>query len=192
MGSMSPLKAMLEGVKVNFDTDDWDRLGMMPWFSFKVKLPMRPLPRISERPHMKTRCLLIRPIQMSDLEGFYALRRQPETQNHSTIRGRPDRDIAETRKYIEWLYEQDQAHWYFGAFLSSTGELIGEGGLPDCLAMPRSGWPEAEFLIKSEYWRQGYGTEMFQAIVESWWSLPRETMRHQLLPAIGKCICKVL
>lgn len=75
-------------------------------------------------------------------------------------------------------------HWYFGAFLLATGEMIGEGGLPDCEDMPRSGWPEAEVLVKPEYWRQGYGTELLNAVLASWWELPRAPRRHQLLPIV--------
>lgn len=186
MLTIAPMASTLPSIKVNFDPEGWGKLGMMPWYSFRVKLPVRPLPAIVERPHVETTRLLIRPILMKDLEAFYDLRRRPETQLHSTIRGRPDQDIAETQEYIAWLQEEGEAHWYFGAFLKSTGELIGEGGLPDCLDMPRSGWPEAEFLIKPEYWRQGYGTELWQAVMGSWWDLPRETRRHQLLPAIGE------
>lgn len=158
---------------------------MTPWFNFKVKLPVRPLPAIHERPQIRTKRLIIRPLELSNLEEFHRLRSQPETQCESTTRGRPDHDLAETEEYLEMLQQDDQAHWYFGAFLASTDELIGEGGLPDCLAMPRSGWPEAEILIKPEYWRQGYGTELWTAIMDSWWALPREVWRHQLLPAIG-------
>lgn len=66
----------------------------------------------------------------------------------------------------------------------TTGEMIGEGGLPDCEDMPRSGWPEAEILIKPEYWRQGYGTELLHAVLASWWELPRAQRKHQLLPII--------
>lgn len=103
----------------------------------------------------------------------------------ATTRGRPDRDLEETRQNIERLQAPyDENHWYFGAFLLSTGEMIGEGGLPDCEDMPRSGWPEAEILIKPEYWRQGYGTELLHAFLTSWWELPRARRRHQLLPLV--------
>ncbi|KAK6221624.1 hypothetical protein LQW54_001396 [Pestalotiopsis sp. IQ-011] len=48
--------------------------------------------------------------------------------------------------------------------------------------MPRSGWPEAEILLKPAFRRQGLGTEMWRAVAGSWWQLPREMRRHQLLP----------
>lgn len=161
---------------------------MVPWFSYRASLPKRPLPRPSERQHMTTKRLIVRPIVPSDLDGFYELRRQPQTQNQSKTRGRPDGTKETTRQYVEALNDDDQSqgHWYFGAFLQSTGEMIGEGGLPDCLTMgtSASGWPEAEFIIKSEYWRQGYGTELFEAVIDSWWDLPREKRRHQLIRAV--------
>ncbi|KAI0167659.1 hypothetical protein BJ166DRAFT_590164 [Pestalotiopsis sp. NC0098] len=34
--------------------------------------------------------------------------------------------------------------------------------------MPRSGWPEAEILLKPAFRRQGLGTEMWKAITGSW------------------------
>jgi RimJ/RimL family protein N-acetyltransferase len=176
----------LPQIKVQLEHEDYERLGLMPWFSYKVNLPIRPMPSVPERPHIKTKRLIVRPILPSDLEAFHELRRRPETQDHSPTRGRPNRDLIETGRHIEFLQPPyDQGHWYFGAFLASTGELIGEGGLPDCEDMPRSGWPEAEILIKPEYRQQGYGTELWAAVLESWWDLPREKKRHQLLPVIA-------
>ncbi|ROW11940.1 hypothetical protein VPNG_05270 [Cytospora leucostoma] len=52
------------------------------------------------------------------------------------------------------------------------------------MSTSNSGWPEAELLIKPQYWRQGYGREIFEAIMDSWWDLPREKRRHQLVPAL--------
>lgn len=100
-------------------------------------------------------------------------------------RGRPDRDSEETRLSIEKLQPPyDRSHWYFGAFLNSTGEMIGEVGFPDCVEVPRSGWPEGEILIKPRYWRQGYGTELLTAFLQSWWDLRRAVTKHQLHPAL--------
>ncbi|KAF3768027.1 hypothetical protein M406DRAFT_350868 [Cryphonectria parasitica EP155] len=170
-------------LEMSFDQDDWEKLGITPWFSYKVRLPLRPLPPISARPVIRTKRLIIRPILPSDLEAFYELRRIPETQMHSTSRGRPDRSLDETRQSIARLQAPyDERHWYFGAFLASTGELIGEGGLPDTEHQPVSGWTRCEVLIKPAYWRQGYGTEFFKTVLDSWWSLPRKLRRHQLLP----------
>ncbi|PSR83676.1 acyl-CoA N-acyltransferase, partial [Coniella lustricola] len=151
--------------------------------TYKARLPPRPLPSISARPHIRTRRLVIRPFLPSDLEAFYALRRVHETQAHSTSRGRAVRDLEEARNSLAGLQApHDEHHWYFGAFLASTGELVGEGGLADIRHQPVSGWPRCEMLISPAFWRQGYGTEFFDALLNSWWDLPRERRKHQLLP----------
>lgn len=113
------------------------------------------------------------------------LRQRPEIQGRSRIRGRPDQSMEETQQRVEMLNQNYKHHWYFGGFLQSTGELIAEGGLPDCdiMASSGSGWPEAEFLVKPEYWRQGYGTEFFHAVMDLWWDLPREWRQVQLIPS---------
>lgn len=42
------------------------------------------------------------------------------------------KDLADTKVALEHLQSPfDEGHWYWGAFLRSTGELIGEGGLFD-------------------------------------------------------------
>lgn len=173
-------------IQVDLDEEDVEKLSVIPWFSYRVNLPERPIPPVPERPHMKTQRLLIRPICASDLQQFHDLRQLSEIQIHSPSRGRVDCDLEETRRNIERFESSDgDTHWYYGAFLLSTGQMIGEGGLPDCNSMPRSGWPEAEIFIRPEFQRQGYGTEFLKAVLESWWALPREVRRHQLLPVIA-------
>lgn len=130
---LTPPPNMVAPVKISLEADQYEKLGVRPWFSYKVNMPIRPMPSASSRPHTMTKRLLIRPILPSDAEALHDLRRRPGTQNNSTQRGRPDRDLEETRLNVEYLQSPyDQHHWYFGAFLLSTGELIGEGGLPDC------------------------------------------------------------
>ncbi|KAF4989114.1 hypothetical protein FGRMN_9357 [Fusarium graminum] len=184
---MSPLQEALPSLHIFLTADDIRDLGMTPWFSYSVTLPERPIPSASDRPTMETERLLIRPLTMKDLDAFHELRRIPEIQKHSTSRGRANKDKDETTRQLHSLVQDDQSHWMFGAFLKSTNELIGEGGLTDVLAMASSisGWPEAEFLIKPEYCRQGYGTELYKAVMNSWWDLPRERRRHQLMPVVA-------
>lgn len=152
-----------------------------------MTLPELPLPPLKDRPTITTERLIIRPLLYSDLDALHELRSQADTQRHSRLRGRPDKTKDETAMSLAHLNEDPDNlhHWYFGAFLQSTNELIAEGGLPDCahMATSLSGWPEAEFLVHPAYWRQGYGTELFHAVMDSWWDLPRERRRQQLIPA---------
>ncbi|KAK8054831.1 acyl-CoA N-acyltransferase [Apiospora rasikravindrae] len=178
-----PTKARAEPIQFALDNEEFEGRSMMPWFSYQVSMPIQPMPGLSARPHVRTKRLVLRPFVASDFEAFHDLRSREETQHGSMLRGRASRDRDESRRQLDSLLEGDgQMHWYFGAFLQATGELVGEAGLPDCVTMARSGWPEAEVLIKKEHWRQGYGTEMLNAWLTSWWALPRQIRRHQLFP----------
>lgn len=184
--SLKSLEGALPTIHVDMTLNDTEEQAVTPWFSFTTALPERPLPELEQRPHMTTKRLLIRPITLDDLDDLHALRKIAEIQRHSKTRGRADETVEETKASIEELIAHQWDQWYFGAFLLSTGEMIGEGGLPSCtiMASSNSGWPEAEFLVKPQYWRQGYGTEMFNAIMDSWWDLPREWRRLQVMPKL--------
>jgi RimJ/RimL family protein N-acetyltransferase len=187
METMSSLQQALPPLHIFLKQEEFESQGITPWFSYSVTQPQRPLPTLSDRPHIKTQRLIVRPLTEDDLDAFHELRSIPELQLRSKTRGRPSKDKQETKAHIDALMQDEQSHWYFGAFLQSTNELIGEGGMPDCLHMitSASGWPEAEFFIKPEYWRQGYGTELFNAVIDSWWELPRQRKKQQLIPALA-------
>ncbi|KAJ1324318.1 GNAT family N-acetyltransferase [Microdochium nivale] len=157
------------------------RFSMTPWYNLYTSLPDRPLPPSSERPHIKTDRLVLKPLQLSDLEALHALRTQPEVMT-KTFRPRVDRDIDETRTLLESLQSpHDGNSWRFGAFLASTGELVGEGGVNSYDDLWRTGWPELEFMISKEHWNKGYGKELVTALVGAWFKLPRSHIRKQSL-----------
>lgn len=172
-------------IQVDLEHDDYEKLAQTVWFSYEVCAPIRPLPPVGERQEIKTERLIIRPFLPSDLEAFHELRSIAETQCCSTARGRPDRDLEESRENLERLQApNDNRHWYWGAFLASTGELIGEAGLPDSEDQPTSGWTRFEILMKPAFQRQGYGSEFYKAVLGAWWALPGEKRRRQLLPMV--------
>lgn len=167
----------------SFELEDYEKVLMTPWLSYQVSLPIFPLPKVEERPEIRTERLVLRALLPSDLEAFHTLRSDAEAQKWSPTRGRASRDLDESRAALERLQApHDEDHWYFGAFLATTGELIGELGIPNAADNPRSGWPEAEIVVRSAYWRQGYGSEMFRGFLDAWWALPRQRRRHQLVP----------
>jgi RimJ/RimL family protein N-acetyltransferase len=183
MANGSPPRAP---IKVDLEHEEYEALAQVVWFSYDVCAPRRPLPPVGKRPEIKTDRLVIRPLLPSDLEAFHELRSIAETQNASTSRGRPDRDLDESRANLERLQAPyDERHWYWGAFLASTGELIGEAGLPDSEEQPTSGWTRFEILVKPQFQRQGYGTELYRAVMDAWWALPGEKRRRQLLPIVA-------
>ncbi|KAK7941590.1 acyl-CoA N-acyltransferase [Apiospora aurea] len=176
-------QARAEPIKFALDNEEFEGRSMMPWFSYKVSMPVQPMPGLGARAPVRTKRLVLRPFVESDLDAFHELRSREGTQRGSMTRGRASRSRDESQRQLADLLQDDgQRHWYFAVFLQATGELVGEVGLPDCVTMARSGWPEAEVLVKKEFWRQGYGTEMLNGWLSSWWALPREIGRHQLFP----------
>lgn len=145
MDTLTSLTHALPQLKIEMGLEDFEKCGMTPWFSFRALIPERPLPAIDERPQVRTARLLVRPLVPADLDAFVVLRRA-RTQVYSRLRGRPDVSAQHSREQLDRLNDDAQAHWYFGAFLLDTGELIGEGGLPDVRDrdMSASGWPEGE------------------------------------------------
>lgn len=155
MNTMAALTHALPRLEIEMGLEDFEKCGMTPWFSFRALIPTRPLPALDERPQLRTARLVVRPLWLSneknnndkddDLAAFCELR-QASTQVYSRLRGRPDVSAEHSREQLVRLTDDDQGHWYFGAFLQSTGELIGEGGLPDVRDrdMSASGWPEGE------------------------------------------------
>ncbi|KAK8087594.1 GNAT domain-containing protein [Apiospora hydei] len=163
-------QARAEPIKFALDNEEFEGRSMMPWFSYKVSMPVQPIPGLGARPPVRTKRLELRPFVESDLDAFHELRSREETQRGSMTRGRASRSRDESERQLEALLQDDgQMHWYFAVFLQATGELVGEVGLPDCVTMARSGWPEAEVLMLGGW-------------LSSWWALPREIRRHQLFP----------
>lgn len=130
-------------------------------------------------PHheIRTERLILRPLVPSDLVAFHRLRSQPEFMKHTT-RGHPDSNIHETQKKLNSLISAPSSpdafpfYTYFGIFLKTTGELIGDGGVHKSVS-PSCGWPELGCKLGHEYCGLGYGTEFLRAFTAWWWSLPR-------------------
>ncbi|KAI1207687.1 acyl-CoA N-acyltransferase [Annulohypoxylon truncatum] len=142
------------------------------WTFVETTLPYVPLPPNSQRQPIKTKRLVIRPIQENDLQSYHELRSQPEAMT-GTTRGTPDRNMDESRAAMsDFLSPKDNKRFLFGVFFTSTGELIGEGGVHN-LESSSCGWPEIGYKFRKEFWRQGYATEFLKAFLEAWWSLPR-------------------
>jgi RimJ/RimL family protein N-acetyltransferase len=95
-----------------------------------------------------------------------------------TTTGLPDASIRETQTKLDSLLNVTRGPnalvfpTYFGIFLNSTGELIGDGGI-HTLASPACGWPELGCKFAREQVGRGYGTEFLRAFTSWWWALPR-------------------
>ncbi|KAI1657674.1 acyl-CoA N-acyltransferase [Daldinia decipiens] len=143
-----------------------------PKIKVKTYLPTQPFPPNAERKPIRTERLVIRPFTEEDLDAIYAIRTQPEVMHFSAV-GQIDASKDETRtSYLAcYLPPNDIRNYHNVLCLASTGELIGMGGMPKTDLL--FGWPEVGYMLKKEYWGQGYATEFLRAFVDHWWTLPR-------------------
>ncbi|KAI0853407.1 acyl-CoA N-acyltransferase [Daldinia vernicosa] len=150
-----------------------------PKIKVKTYLPTQPFPPNAERKHIRTERLVIRPFTEEDLDGIYTLRTQPEVMYFTAV-GRIDASKDETRaSYLaRYLPPNDIRTYHNVLCLASTGEIIGTGGMPKIDLF--FGWPEIAYMLKREYWGQGYATEFLRAFVDHWWTLPRSEVEIEV------------
>ncbi|KAH9886826.1 acyl-CoA N-acyltransferase [Xylariomycetidae sp. FL2044] len=144
----------------------------------KTTLPSQPFPGNTYRSPVNTKHLVIRPITQDDLAAFHSLRTQPEVMEF-TVSGRIDSDLAHTQTRLDPFLQPRDAETYNPAIcLASTGEFIGLGGV--WRDTSELGWPEVGYMLKREYWGQGYATEFLEAFLQMWWKLPRSEAEVQV------------
>ncbi|KAI0447819.1 acetyltransferase domain-containing protein [Xylaria telfairii] len=135
----------------------------------RTTLPRLP---VTERPTIRTERLVIRPLTQDDLEGLYALRKEPKFMAETSL-GVPDGSIAESQAALDQLIQPPAEHFIFGIVEAATGELIGEGGVHS-IRGTGMGWPEIGYKLHPAHWGRGYATEAMRAVLDAWWKLPRE------------------
>lgn len=113
---------------------------------------------------IETRRLRGLPLAESDFADLRALHRDEQVMaSFGEISAEQD---DETR---EWL-EEKLAHWQehgFGVwvFRDPEGALVGRCGIHHCVVVGRAE-VELGYIVRSELWSQGYGTEMAEAVAE--------------------------
>jgi ribosomal-protein-alanine N-acetyltransferase len=114
---------------------------------------------------LETTRLILRHLELDDLERLYNLYSDPEIRRYF-----PDGTLTleETREELEWFLNGHPEFPELGLWATihkETNEFIGRCGL---LPWTIDGRPEVEvaYLIAREYWGQGLGTEAARAIVD--------------------------
>ena len=113
---------------------------------------------------LETPRLILRHQVPDDLDSLYALYCDPDV-----IRFIPDapRSYAETRQELEWHMNGHPRHPELGLWATidkQTGRFIGRCGLLPWTIEQRDE-VEVAYLLGKQYWGQGLGTEVAQAIV---------------------------
>jgi RimJ/RimL family protein N-acetyltransferase len=114
---------------------------------------------------LETSRLLLRHLELTDLDDHFALYQDPEM-----IRYIPDapRNYEEARELLEWHMHGHPRHPELGLWatiLKETNTFIGRCGL---LPWNIDGQDEVEvaYMISKPYWGKGLGTEAAQAILD--------------------------
>jgi len=113
---------------------------------------------------LETGKLTLRHLVLDDLDSLYALNCDPDV-----IKYIPDapRNYKETREELEWHMNGHPKHPELGLWATihkETSKFIGRCGLLPWTIDQREE-VEVAFLLGKEYWGQGLGTEVAQAIV---------------------------
>lgn len=113
---------------------------------------------------LTTNRLVLRHLELDDLEPLYALYRDPEMRRYF-----PDgtRTLAETKEELEWHQHGHPRYPELGLWATverESGKFLGRCGL---LPWTIDGAQEVElaYLIAKERWGQGYATEAARGIV---------------------------
>jgi RimJ/RimL family protein N-acetyltransferase len=128
-------------------------------------------------PTFSSQRLIFRPLLASDFLTYLAIYQTetPQTQSEPFIQA--------TREYF--LQRKLPHYAMLGIFLknpnSTEGELIGDGGV-FLLDNKDEKWPEIYYVLRKDFWNNGYATEFVHAFLGAWWSLPRENTRMRVQP----------
>lgn len=125
--------------------------------------------RVFQRKHgipwkiLETERTLVREFSMEDMDALYELYQKPHVTDFIEPLYEYRKEMEYEKEYIERIY----GFYGFGMWLvfsKDTGELLGRAGL-EYREPCEEGEVELGYVIAPEYWRQGYGTEVCQAVI---------------------------
>jgi len=113
---------------------------------------------------LQTERLLLSNYTENDLDHYHRLRSDPMVWRYSTKT--PVKNIEESKVELELILEKyRKEQWDFqGLFLKSTGTYIGEAGILSLIQ--RTNRAVVGYNLLPQYWGNGYGTEITNALVK--------------------------
>jgi RimJ/RimL family protein N-acetyltransferase len=134
----------------------------------------RPLLPLPPRQTIITARLLLRPFCRSDLISLHLLRTDPDVMQWEPAQP-PElkTTLAQTqqRELDVHLSTTNTVFSFAIALQSGNGQLIGTCGIYHLQETDR--WPSLAYKLARQHWGNGYATDAVQAMLMSWWSLPR-------------------
>lgn len=124
-------------------------------------------------PELKTERLIMRAYTLDDLDGFIAMRGDPNVMKHIT--GKPDTRDEAWRKFMVGAGMWSMVGiGYWALFERQSEEFLGEVGFADFsrdIEPSIKGRPEAGWILRSAAHGKGYATEAMRAALD--WGLPK-------------------
>lgn len=116
------------------------------------------LNRISSR--LETKRLILRPMTQDDFDSLFKIFTDPKVM--ASFGG----EVLTPEQMQHWLqrnlnHQHELGYGLFSVILKETEELIGDCGLEE---MESEGAAELGYDFRSEFWKQGYGTEAALAV----------------------------
>lgn len=113
---------------------------------------------------LETHRLILRHLQREDLDSLFALYTDPEIRRYF-----PEGTLTyeETKEELEWFLNGHPVHPQLGLWATiykETNRFIGRCGLIPW-TIDQTQEVEVAYLLAKQYWRQGLGTEVAQALV---------------------------
>jgi len=111
---------------------------------------------------LETDRLLLRPLELSDAEGMFAMDSNPNV--HKYLWQTPTQTLEESLKVIEYIrgqYERNNIG-RFATILKETGEFIGWTGIKyidDHIENGNSNFFDYGYRLNEKFWGKGYATE---------------------------------
>jgi len=125
----------------------------------EISVPLLPLP-------ITTRRLLIREYTAEDAGAVFGYVKDPIYWQYQRSEAPSEEQI---KTLIEWVVREQAASprllYFMAVARRDTGEIIGEAVLKITNLMDRQG--DLGFGVAPKFWKQGYGTEIGQAILDA-------------------------
>lgn len=111
---------------------------------------------------LETKRLLLRPLELSDAEAFFAMDNNPNV--HKYLWQQPTQEVSEIIKVIEMVQKQyeDNGIGRFATILKETGEFIGWTGIKfvnDHVENGNTNFYDYGYRLDEKFWNEGYATE---------------------------------
>ncbi|MDQ6471084.1 GNAT family N-acetyltransferase [Flavobacterium sp. LHD-80] len=117
---------------------------------------------------IETERLLLRQLQMSDVDGMFELESNPNV--HLYVGNKPITDIDQSRAYIEFVNQQykDFGTGRWAVILKETNEFIGWSGIKFITheINNHQNFYEIGYRFIEKHWGKGYATEAGKAFID--------------------------